>query len=148
MHRTIYRIALAFAFMIALSGCKEQQVDVKGRVTYNGAPLGKQGGQIVFVGPNGSQVAASIGLDGTYLAAKVPAGLNRVAVYYPNPDASLKKTARKPPRGKAPPPPDLTPPPPPFLTPAKYASVDTSNLSVQVDTGTVFDTDLTGPKSR
>ena len=151
MHHSIHRIISTITFAIApliLSGCAERQVDVKGKVTYNGAPLAKQGGQIIFVGPNGTQVVAPIGLDGTYLAPKVPTGPNRVAVYYSNPDAvGGKKLPGRPKRGQ--PPPTYVPPPPPaFLTPDKYASVDTSTLSVQVDKEMVFDADLSGPKIR
>lgn len=152
MCRTVASIAVAFACAVAslvLSGCKgDAPVAVKGRVTYNGAPLVKPGGRIVFVGPAGTQVAAPLGLDGTYLASQVPVGLNRVVVYYPNPasPAGGMKPAR-PKRGD----PDTTfsaGPPPAFLTPYKYASADTSELSVKVEQGTVYNAELVGPKMR
>ena len=144
MHRNVLRIVPGFVFAIlavAAGGCwGPSQFDVTGQVKYNGSPLDKPGGQIVFVGPKGTQVAASIGPDGTYRATKVTAGLNRIAVYYPNPQLQGKRFS-KPKKGGPPP----APSPPPFLTPSRYASVKTSDLSVQVAEGTVFDVNLTGP---
>lgn len=129
------------AVLAAVAGCKAQRFDVTGKVSYNGAPLGKSDGQIVFVGPGGEQVAAPIGTDGTYRAGGVASGPNRVAVYYPNPAAKPDKSHKLKP-GEAP------PAAAPFLTPAKYASVETSELSVTVDKETEFNVDLTGPKVR
>ncbi len=140
MHHGLSRSAAGFvlAFLaVAASGCSGRRFDVAGQVKYNGSPLGQPGGQVVFVGPNGSQVAASVEPDGLYRASGVPAGLNRVAVYWPNPEA---RTAGKPRKGEP-----LKPAPAPFLTPARYASAETSELSVQVGEGTVFDIDLSGP---
>lgn len=125
---------------MSLSGCAGRpQFDVTGQVTYNGKALAKPNGQIVFVGPDGTQVPATIAEDGTY-TAKVAAGLNRVAVYYPNP--AFKKAVR--PKGKPDPSkrPDTTQPL--FLTPEKYASVETSQLKVDVAQGTVFNAELKG----
>src|SRR6516165_4414451 len=86
--------ALAIAALaLSLGGCKvKRQYDVTGQVKYNGATLAKPNGQIVFLGPDGRQVVASINEDGTYKAEKVTAGLNKVAVYYPNPN--FKRAAR------------------------------------------------------
>jgi len=142
MHRNILLargLAIA-ALAISLGGCAPPQFDVTGQVKYNGAPLAKPDGQIVFVGADGTQASATIALDGTY-TAKVSAGLNRVAVYYPNP--AFKKAVR--PKGV----PDPTKRPdtsqPQFLTPDKYASVETSKLQIEVAQGTVFNPDLKGP---
>jgi hypothetical protein len=142
MRRDAVRIVFGAALgllAVASGGCGDRVVEVSGRVTYNGAPLNKPGGQIVFVGPKGTQVVTAIGSDGTYRAAGVPAGPNRVVVYYPNPEAQRGK--RFPSRTTVPP-----SPPPPFLTPLRYASADTSGLAVQADTGTTFHADLTGPE--
>jgi hypothetical protein len=139
---------MASGFVLVLlaagaSGCGgPSQFDVHGKVKYNGAPLPLPGGQIVFVGPNGTQVAASIAPDGAYQAPRVTAGLNRIAVYYPNPDFQSGKRFKK---QKGGPPPDPTGTPEPFLTPPKYATVDTSDLSVEVMEGTIFNADLNGP---
>src|ERR1700722_14411353 len=78
-------VALALALAVGASGCGTRHCAVTGTVKYNGAPLAKPEGQIIFVGSDGSQVAAPIGLDGTYTASKVTPGLKRVAVYYRNP---------------------------------------------------------------
>ncbi len=147
MYSKVYWMGLALAALVpGLAGCSgPKRVDVTGQVTYNKSPLAKPGGTIVFVGPDGSQTVASISPDGTYRASQVPVGLNQVAVSYPNPNAKFGKQVASRSRKSAPPPPPTTPPPEPFLTPARYASVTTSELSVQVETGTVFNPDLTGP---
>ncbi|MFO0866394.1 MAG: hypothetical protein U0744_17410 [Gemmataceae bacterium] len=119
--------------------------EVKGKVTYNGAPLAKQGGQIVFVAANGKQTVGSIGDDGTYLVSKVLVGPNRVAVSYPNSQAKTAAAKRFPEKGKPPPPPPPVTAPSPFLTPLKYASVDSSELKLDVASGAVFNVDLIGP---
>jgi hypothetical protein len=116
------------------------KVDVTGKVTYNGTALAKPNGQIIFLAPDGTQVEATIGADGTYTAARVPAGMNRVAVYYKNP--AFKPPSR--PQGV----PTLKDRPAtssPYLTPDKYAAPDTSTLSVEVKEGAVFNVEMTGP---
>jgi hypothetical protein len=130
------------ALAMGLGGCVgKPQYDVSGKVKYNGSPLDKPNGQIIFVGPDGKQVAAQIAPDGSYSAPKVSGGVNKVAVYYSNP--SFGKVAR--PRGE--PDPKFRPPTvSPYITPEQYASVDTSGLTIQVAQGTVFDVDMTGPK--
>lgn len=148
MDRNVCQIVRSFALVVlaaSAGGCGgPSQFDVTGQVKYNGSPLNKPGGQIVFVGPNGTQVPASIGQDGVYRAAAVPAGLNRIAVYYPSPEAQRGKRFLSQLKN-AEPPPDPSAAPPPFLTPYKYASVETSDLSVEVGEGTAFNIDLTGP---
>ncbi|WP_439624434.1 hypothetical protein [Gemmata sp.] len=143
MRRFVHSLALA---SIVLAGCAPGKGDVSGKVTYNGAPLAKPGGTIVFVTPGGVQVAAPVAADGTYRAPDVPRGENKVAVYYPNPKfQELAKQSRHLPGPNE----AVKPAPiadvPPYLTPAKYASGDTSGLSVSVGTGTAFDAALTGP---
>jgi hypothetical protein len=132
---------LAFVMLaVGVCGCGPQQFDTTGQVKYNKEVLAKPDGQIVFMAPDGSQVSAPIGLDGSY-TAKVTAGPNRVAVYYRNP--AFKKPSR--PKGPDPKPPT---PSPAFLTPEKYADVATSALSVEVKEGTVFNVEMTGPPIR
>jgi hypothetical protein len=134
--------ALALVACGVAGGCGPGSHDVTGVVTYNGVPLDKPGGQIVFVGGDGRQVAAAVAPDGAYRAAGVPAGPNRVAVYYPNPKAQAKnREAGKLKPGERPP-----PPLPPYLTPEKYATPDTSGLTANVGPGATFNADLTGPR--
>jgi len=143
MHRNTSLNSLKLAFIalaVGASGCGSRQYNVTGQVKYNGAVLAKPDGQIVFIGPKGEQVAAAIGLDGVYRATKVSSGLNRVVVYYPNPNAKKGKGS-KPKPGEEPPP--LAPP---FLTPNKYASAESSGLSITVEKETDFPVDLTGPE--
>ncbi|MCE9561181.1 MAG: hypothetical protein K8U57_03925 [Planctomycetes bacterium] len=116
-----------------------------GKVTYNGTPLPKPGGTIVFVSTDGTQTPAAIEQDGTYAAKAVPAGANRVAVYYPATQSQGGKPLMKRKKGEKPGSPNPVAPEP-FLTPAKYAAVDTSGLSVEACEGAVLNVDMTGPK--
>lgn len=141
MRRPVLRLALVLALACA-GGCGSRQFDVSGKVTYNGSVFDKPDGQIIFVGPRGEQVAATINPDGTYRAAGVPAGTNRVAVYYPNPKTRGERIAKLKP-GQMPPATAAL-----YLTPAKYASPDTSELSVEVDKETAFDVNMSGPPIR
>ena len=127
------------ACALGVIGCASPVYDVTGKVTYNGSPLNKPDGQIVFVGPNGEQVAAPIGADGTYSAAGVAGGSNRIAVYYPNAKAKAEKGGKLKP-GETP------KALPKYLTPEKYASPETSELTATVSKGCAYDADLTGPK--
>ncbi len=136
-------LGLVVAFLtISMAGCGSRKVDVTGRVTYNGAPLAKPGGKIIFVGPDDTQTVASIELDGAYRAAGVSAGMNKVAVFYPNPEF---KTGKVLPGHKkhGEPPPVLAAP---FLTPPDYASAENSGISVQLDNNKDFDVPLIGPE--
>ncbi len=139
---------LVGGIVFGLAGCSGGvHTDVTGKVTYNGQPLPKPGGMIVFVGPDGSQTATPIEVNGSYTAKSVPTGVSHIAVYYPNAAVTNAKPEKKPP--KKPEKAAATTPPPvvsTFLTPDKYAVVDTSGLSVEIAEGTVFNADLTGPK--
>jgi hypothetical protein len=141
MRRPLLGLALALA-LTGAGGCGARQFDVSGKVRYNGAAFDKPDGQIVFVGPHGEQVATAINPDGSYRATGVAAGTNRVVVYYPNPKAKVEKGAKLRP-GQTP-----ASSAPLYLTPAKYASPDTSDLSLAVDKETTFDVDMTGPPVR
>jgi hypothetical protein len=135
------------ALLLGVSGCsRESLTDVTGVVKYNGAPLTKPDGKIVFVSPAGTQIIASLELDGHYRATGVATGLNRVAVYYPNPEAQSSRHFPTPPKPGQTPAPQRPTSVPPFLTPYKYATFDTSDLSVQVEPGCVFNVDLAGPR--
>jgi hypothetical protein len=144
MHRTLLLLARGLALgalAMSLGGCGgPRQLDVTGKVTYNGVPLAKPNGKIAFISPEGVQVGASINEDGTYTATKVTAGPNRVAVYYPNPAFHVASRPKGLPTAK-----DRPALIPMYLTPEKYSNVETSELSVTVDKGTVFNVDMTGP---
>ena len=131
------------ALAAGLSGCDSKpRFVVTGTVTYNGAPLAKPDGQIVFVGPDGTQVAVPISPDdGTYKAVDVLGGPNKIAVTYKNP--AFAPVAR--PKG-VPGPKDRPTLSSPSLVPDKYTNAETSKLSVEVKEGTVFNVEMTGPK--
>jgi hypothetical protein len=142
MHANVYRIATGLVIAALLAGAGiylwKGRHTVSGHVTYNGAPLDKAGGTVVFVAPDGTQTPASISADGSYRASNVPSGLNRIAVYYPDLAVqSMKK--RRPPPG------ELPPVRSPFLTPLRYAAVETSELEVDVGNDMVFNIELIGP---
>ena len=144
MHRNrslLVRGLTLAALAMSLGGCGgPSPSDVTGKVLYNGAPVPKPNGKIVFIGPEGAQVEAQIAEDGTYRASKVSAGQNRVAVYYPNPDFKQVKRPKGPPTAS-----DKPVILPLYLTPEKYANADSSELSVKVEKGTVYDVNMTGP---
>lgn len=136
----------AFALSFSGAGCSPGKGEVSGKVTYNGAPFDKPNGSIVFVSPGGVQVIAPIAADGTYRATDVTRGNAKVAVYYPNPKfQEVAKQGRKIPNSKEAAGPSPFAEIPPFLTPAKYASVDTSGFAVTVGASTTFDAAMTGP---
>ena len=144
MQRIILHLVPGLVCAFGVCGCGgSSRHDVTGKVTYNGVSLDSPGGKIVFVGPRETQVVAEINPDGSYRALQIPAGLNRIAVYYPNPEYQVSKRLRlRPKEGEETAHSALQPP---FLTPSRYASVNTSGLSVDVKKGTVFDAILTAP---
>jgi hypothetical protein len=117
-------------------GCGSGGFSVKGKVTYNGAVLDKPDGRVVFVGLKGEQSVAAIEPDGSYRATRVASGLNKVVVYYPNPEIKMNKKVKRNPD---------EPTVLPFLTPAEYASVDSTSLSIMVGKETLLDVNLEGP---
>jgi hypothetical protein len=136
----------AMALSLTGLGCSPGTGEVSGKVTYNGAPLDKPNGNIVFVTPSGIQKSAPISADGTYRATDVPRGDVKVAVYYSNPKfQEVMKQPRKLPGANE----TATPSPlattQPYLTPDKYASGDTSGFAVSVGATTTFNAELTGP---
>ncbi len=105
MHRIVCRIVpwLAFAVLaLVVVGCGQKEFDVTGQVKYNGAIIDKPGGQVIFVAPNGSQVARpsrSEDCPVTYRAvAKVPRWPQPRCRHYPNPAASRAEPPAKPPK--------------------------------------------------
>jgi hypothetical protein len=123
------------ACLSAGCGPKARIVTVTGKVTYNGNPPGEEGCNIVFLGPDGKQVSAPIAPSGEYTASGVVAGTNKVAIYYRNPEAAKTRDP-----GAAP----VLNESPLRNLPANYADVNKSELSVDADTGTVFDVNMKG----
>jgi hypothetical protein len=136
--RRVFMVAI-IAAALGMGGCGARHYDVSGKVMLNDALIDKPDGHIVFVGPKGEQVQATINPDGTYRASGVAEGPNKVVVYY----LSAKFKAAKAKLGKIPPK-DLQLPPT-YLTPSKYADADTTDITVTVDKETVFDIKMTGP---
>lgn len=126
-----------------LSGCGDGLTDVTGQVNYNGKPLDKDTGMIVFFGPNGAkQVTAKIGKDGQYRAVGITPGENRVAIAYSRPIKLAKGGTRAPKFGEALPESQSDSL---YLTPEIYASPETSELKVIVESNTVYNPKLVGP---
>src|SRR5215471_3944532 len=133
----------AFLIIIGIAVClpagcgpRARLVTVTGKVTYNGNPLNEEGCNIVFLGPDGKQVSAPVAPSGEYTASGVVAGPNKVAVYYRNPEAAkTRDPAEKPVLNES------------LLRnlPPDYADVNKSQLTVEADTGKVFDVDMKGP---
>lgn len=140
MLRRVLGLALA-TLAVTACGCGPPTFVVTGKVTYNGVALDAPDGMIVFIGPKGEFAAAAIDPDGAYRATKVSQGANQVVAYYPNPKAQKQRNVRQ--KHGAPPPPKV----PLFLTPEKYTAANTSGLSLNVDKDTVFNVDLTDPKT-
>lgn len=146
MHQNVSRRAFGAAiavFVVGASGCGARRFEVAGKVKYNGTVLDKPDGQVVFVGPNGEQAVAPIGPDGAYHASGVVAGVNKVVAYYPNPKAKKEKGVKS--KAGQPAPQSAEPQ---FLTPAKYAMTDTTDLTLTVDKDTQHDIELAGPPVR
>jgi hypothetical protein len=118
------------------AGCGPKVANVTGKVTYNGKPLNEEGCNIVFQGTTGQSVVAPVAENGEYKASGVLAGANKVAVYYRSPGATIPRE-----RGVKAPPSNS----PLRNLPRKYGDVNTSELSVDVDIGTVFNVDMNGP---
>jgi len=128
--------------LTALAGCGPSRYDVSGKVTYNGAVLDKPEGQVIFIGPNGEQAAATIGADGSYRAANVATGANKVVVYYPNPKLKKPKSTKLKPGEPMP------PTEPAYLTPEKFGSAATTDLTLDVNGNKEYPVAITGPPIR
>ena len=137
MRLNAFLIILGIAVCLP-AGCgpKARLVTVTGKVTYNGNPPNEEGCNIVFLGPDGKQVSVPVASTGEYTASGVVAGPNKVAVFYRNPEAEkTRDPGAKPVLNES----------PLRNLPATYKDVKTSELTVEADTGTVFDVKMTGP---
>jgi hypothetical protein len=136
MHHYALWIMLGIAVCCPAGCARAKLVDVSGKVTYNRMPLNDEGCNILFLGPNGKSVSAAVAPAGDYKASGVVTGVNQVAIYFRNPEAAKSHDPgeKTPPSGS----------PLRYLL-LKYADVKTSGLTVDVDTGTVFNVDMKGP---
>ena len=137
LKRSIFAGLVATSFL-ALCGCGDSTSDVSGKVTYQGKPL--KGGSITFVAQRGS-VSGSIKEDGSYSIAKVPTGDVKICVDTEalNPGKKSKAPKITPPAGQSAP--EGTygggddPTKKYMKIPEKYASPDTTDLTVKVESG-------------
>jgi hypothetical protein len=119
-------------------GCGPKLCEVTGKVTYNKEAFNEEGFKIVFLAPQGQQVAAPIAPNGEYKAIGVVAGENKVAIFHTTPAPADVGPRRRGPGARA----GNSSPLQGFLM--KYADVNTSGLKTNVDTGTVYSPDLEG----
>src|SRR5215475_5718606 len=66
-------------------GCGASNGDVTGKVTYQGKNVAS--GTVLIVGSDSLPYYGTIHDDGTYTVSRVPAGLAKIAVLSPGPDA-------------------------------------------------------------
>lgn len=139
---------------LALAGCSDRAVAVRGKVTYQGKPLA--GGSVTLVGPTGLVYAGAVQADGTYTIDGVPAGSVKIGVTGP-PNRSAAKpapggrdggrggdvTSRGAPDGAAPAPPPPAPTAGPSVSvPAQFADPNASGLTGTVESGKPLDIDV------
>ena len=140
----------------ALAGCggSAEKTDVTGTIKLKGQAPKFTGLQVIFLHPDGTQVAASVNEDGTYRAEGVPGGEVKVCFAYITPEAAqmgaefkagaprLKKPGDKPeaPKVKAP----GTPGPATSPIPQNLRDHTTSGLTLKVESGksNTFDYDI------
>lgn len=148
MSRVFLRLVMALVGVLHLAaagGCgKAIEVGaVAGTVSYNGKPLNKPDGTILFVGAGGTEISAPIKEDGTYQASGVARGDNKVAVFYRNPSAPVARGSKRIPTPGAR---SESQNNQQFLTPTEYSHPDNSKLTVNVDQETVtYNPNLNGP---
>jgi hypothetical protein len=73
-------LTVGVGLLSVLAGCSDSnsKVDVTGKITWAGKEPNIHGLQIVFLGMDGSTIAAGVGVDGTYQAAAVSTGEAKV----------------------------------------------------------------------
>ncbi|PQO29194.1 hypothetical protein C5Y96_15720 [Blastopirellula marina] len=120
---TFYRIAaICCCLLPLLIGCADSKSELKGTVTYKGTPLNS--GSILFQCDAGPVESVDIQGDGTYVISGLPKGSAKISVQVskppqPGPDGVITNEPG-------------TYEPNPVLIPQKYASVDTSGLTVDI----------------
>jgi len=151
---TSYGRAFAVAWLaLAVAGCGDRAVAVRGKVTYQGKPL--TGGSVTLVGPTGLVYSGAVQPDGTYAIEGVPAGSVKVGVTGPPARATAKPapggrdggrggdaTSRGAPDAAAPAPTPAAPSGPSVSVPPQFADPNGSGLTATVEAGKPLDIDV------
>jgi hypothetical protein len=137
---------VALFLLVALSGCGSSTGTVTGKVSYKGEALRR--GNVLFVAAGGWTGSALINEDGTYRIANLPPGSFKLAVEPAGGPTQGGRGRSGPPRGKWGPPKDAAVPEgfkgadhdvpanaASVNVPAKYAKVETSELTCEVKRG-------------
>jgi hypothetical protein len=134
--RVSARVAgVAALLAVGLAGCGPQAVEVTGRVSYQGKPVGR--GSVTLVGSDNLPYTGAIQPDGTYTVASVPAGPVKIGVSTPGGGfrGSERPGGAKIPRAggaferEGAPPVEGPAPPSAVAVPDRYADPLTSGLS-------------------
>jgi hypothetical protein len=124
--------------LFRIVGCAASTGDVTGTVTYGGKTVAS--GTVLIVGSDSLPYYGTIHDDGSYMVARVPAGLARIAVLSPGPDAgknveSILQITRKGREGPDRPPSFRGDREKWFPLPDKYREFKESGLTVTVTGG-------------
>lgn len=140
--RRLFAVCLLAAIglsAVGLPGCGRKSGTVKGKVTFNGAPLNQ--GSVAFVNKDRIR-SGTIKSDGTYEVVDVPLGEATITVQTPPPTMGFAKAPQAP-SGVPAMPKDMMPPDaqgnsqlPAVSAPPKYNKVETSDLKYTVQSGT------------
>jgi hypothetical protein len=148
-------LAFGLCVLVGSSGCGSSvPTDVSGTIKLRGQAPNFTGIQVVFMRPDGNQVAAPVSENGSYKASGVPSGEVKVCFAYITPEAAqagaefkasgggrLKKPGdSEAPKVKAP----GTPGPATNPIPMNLRDTSTSNLTFKVEAGkpNTFDFDI------
>jgi hypothetical protein len=130
--------AAMVTFAIAAAGCGSREpASVHGTVTYNGRPI--TSGTLTLMGPDNKVATSNIGPDGSYAIDSITPGKVLVAVYSPDPVATLSPEFRAARAGRTPVKSQVTRMPVSdskwFPLPERLANPDTSEVVIEVNSG-------------
>jgi hypothetical protein len=129
-------LLVLLAASLGAAGCGSASGTVKGKVSYNGAPL--KGGTVTFFYPDGRGFPIGILADGTYTLDRLPLGPVKVCVDTSSldPKKHLRYSYAPPPGAKPPPGFSPTSAEAYVAIPAKYADPAKTDLTYDVTGGT------------